>query len=65
MQDFLEFKGEVKKQLVKRRWKYRDLAKATGFSESTIRSTMCSARGSDEVIKTITEALNIPPHIGR
>ena len=37
MQDFLEFKGEVKKQLVKRRWKYRDLAKATGFSESTIR----------------------------
>lgn len=64
MQDFLEFKGEVRKQLVKRRWKYRDLAKATGFSESTIRSVMCGARGSDEVIKAMTEALNIPPHIG-
>ncbi|MDE7193358.1 MAG: helix-turn-helix transcriptional regulator [Oscillospiraceae bacterium] len=64
MQDFLEFKGEVKKQLEKRRWKYRDLAKAIGVSESTIRSVMCGARGTDEVIKAMIEALNIPPHIG-
>lgn len=64
MQDFLEFKGEIRKQLEKRRWKYRDLAKATGFSESSIRSLMCGARASDDLIKAVTKALNIPPYIG-
>ena len=58
------FKAEVKKALVLRRWKYKDLAKAIGVSESSIVNLMCrQTRGSDELIERISKELNVPRYI--
>ncbi len=63
MVDFARFKAEVKKQLSLKNWKYADLAKATGYSISTIESLMCGSRASDKVYKAVANALDIPEHL--
>lgn len=42
-----------------------DLAKATGYSLSTIESLMCGSRASDNVYKAVAKVLNIPEHLAR
>ena len=58
------FKAEVKKELAIRGWKYKDLAKAVGVSESSIVNLMCrQTRGSDELIDRVASELNVPRYI--
>ena len=53
------FIAEVKKQLSIRRWKYADLAKATGYTRTTIEAFMIGKRDSENMIKAIATALEI------
>lgn len=57
--DFIKFRAEVKKELALREWKYKDLAKATGYSVNAIDTFMCGARCSETLRKKIAEVLNI------
>lgn len=63
MVDYVSFKAEVKKKLALKGWKYADLAKASGYSVSTIESLMCGARATDNVCKAVAQALDIPEHL--
>lgn len=63
MIDFVRFKAEVKKQLALKEWTYADLAKASGYSRSTIESLMCGVRATDKVCKAVAKALDIPEHM--
>lgn len=53
------FIAEVKKQLSIKNWRYKDLAKATGFKEGTIKAFMCGDSESDNVAKCISKVLGI------
>lgn len=56
----LEFKAEVKKQMVLREWNYKDLAAATGYTHQTIQVMMCDdAKLTDCAMDRISEVLNI------
>ena len=58
------FKAEVKKELALRHWKYKDLAKAIGVSESAIVNLMGNeTRGSDGLIDRVSKELNVPRYI--
>lgn len=63
MVDFIRFKAEVKKQMILRGWTNDDLAKATGYKESTIRALMCGERTGDAVCKAVAKALDIPEYL--
>lgn len=60
-----EFRAEAKKQMVLRDWKHKDLAKATGYSVSTIDCFMSGhyAKASDDFVRTVAKALDIPEHM--
>lgn len=53
------FIAEVKKQLCIKNWRYKDLAKATGFKVGTIKSFMCGDCESDNVANCIAKVLDI------
>ena len=53
------FAGEVKKQLSIKGWNYGELAKATGYTKSTIQAFMVGDRDSDNVRSAIARALKI------
>ena len=53
------FIAEVRRHLSLRKWKYKDLAKATGYKTSTISAFMTGLRDSDNVKKAIATALQI------
>ena len=53
------FIGEVKKQLAIRKWRYKDLAKASGVPLGTIYVFMSGARDGETTKKALAKALNI------
>lgn len=53
------FIAEVKKQQSIKDLTYRDLERITGVPENTIKSFMRGARNSEEVKRSLAEALNI------
>lgn len=53
------FIAEVKKQLSIKKWKYADLAKATGYKIGTIKAFMNGSRESDNVAQCIAKVLSI------
>ena len=57
--DYRSFRAEIKKELVLRGWKHKDLAKATGYSVNAIDSLMCGARASDKLVAAVADALSI------
>lgn len=59
MSDFRVFRAEVKKQLVLRGWRHKDLAKATGYSVNAIDTFMTGSRCSVRLENAIRAALDI------
>lgn len=53
------FVAEMKKQLHIKGWKYSDLAKATGFSESSIRKLAIGNRCSVALVNSVSRALGM------
>ncbi len=53
------FIAEMKKQLHIKGWKYADLAKATGFSESSIRKLAIGNRCSATLVNSVARALGM------
>ena len=55
-----EFKAEVKKQLALRKWNYRDLEKATGYTRGSIQVMMSDdSKLSRAAIKSFSDVLGI------
>lgn len=69
MRDYEKFRAAVvaalseRKREDGRRWAYKDLAKATGYSTSTIEMFMCEMKVTDNVAVAIAKALDIPEHL--
>lgn len=56
----LEFKAEVKKQLVLKGWNYEKLAAATGYTQGTVRVLMSDeAKLTPQAMKKFADALGI------
>ncbi len=60
MKDYIAFRAEAKKQMALREWRNFDLAKATGYSLSSIENLMCGSRCSKKLVAAVAEALQIP-----
>ena len=57
------FRAEIRKQMDLRDWKYKDLAKASGYSVASIEGFMGGYRVNDRVAGAIAKALDIPAHM--
>ncbi len=56
-----EWKAEVKKQMILRDWKIRDLAEAVGYSYSHIANTLNGGYAAQELFIEVSECLGIEP----
>lgn len=56
---FDDFRGYVKKMLIKKKLTYSQLSEATGIAVSTIKCFMCGATDSRRVAEKIASALDI------
>lgn len=63
MANFPLFRAEVKKALSLRNWRCRDLAKATGYSVSSVYNIMNGGRCSEKFARAITTVLDIPEYL--
>ena len=63
MKNFSAFRNEVKKALIDRNWKYKDLATAIGYSVYTVNSVMNGGRCSDKMADKIVNVLELPKHL--
>lgn len=58
----LEFKAEVKKQLMLRSWTYKELSQETGYTQRSLQVIMSDdAKLSKPAINKIAQALGINP----
>ena len=57
------FRAEIRKQMDLRDWKYKDLAKASGYSVAAIEGFMGGYRVNDRVAGAIAKALDIPAYM--
>lgn len=57
------FRAEIRKQMDLREWKYKDLAKASGYSVAAIEGFMGGYRVNDRIAGAIAKALDIPAHM--
>ena len=51
--------AEMKKQLTLKGWKYKDLAKATGYSETSIKQLAIGNRASPKLVNAVTKVLGM------
>ena len=69
LRDYEKFRAAVvaalseRKREDGRRWGYKDLAKATGYSVNTIEQFMCAIKITDNAALAIAKALDIPEHM--
>lgn len=61
--DYCALRTEILKQLALRKWRYADLAKATGYSYSYVNSFLNGINGSYKIAKKIVDVLGLPEHL--
>lgn len=61
--DYCTLRAEILKQLALRKWRYADLAKATGYSYSYVNSFLNGINGSYKIAKKIVDVLDLPEHL--